>query len=224
MRSIGRIEDCLLGDAPGLWCQQFTPPAPEDALLPALFLDRDGVVVEDVEYLHRVEDIRLVGGVDKTIAAFNQNNLPVVMVTNQSGIGRGLYGWQDFAVVQDHIMEALGVLGARIDMVLACAYHEDAQPPYKKADHSWRKPNSGMLLAAAEHGKINLAQSWIVGDQASDIEAGRAAQLAGGVLVLSGQTKQSASSSVSSSSGFRVRVAYSLAACRFLAGHMRSMS
>ncbi len=224
MRSIDKIEDCLLGDAPGLWCQQLTPPAPEGALLPALFLDRDGVVVEDVEYLHRVEDIRLVGGVDKTIAACNQNNLPVVMVTNQSGIGRGLYGWQEFAVVQDYIMEALGVLGARIDMVLACAYHEDAQPPYKKTDHSWRKPNSGMLLAAAERVKINLTQSWIVGDQASDIEAGRAAQLAGGVLVLSGQTKQLASSSVSSSSGFRVRVAYSLAACRFLAGHMRSMS
>ena len=81
-----------------------------------------------------------------------------------------------------------------------------------------------MLLAAAERVKINLTQSWIVGDQASDIEAGRAAKLAGGVLVLSGQTKQSASSSVSSSSDFRVRVAYSLAACRFLVEQMRSMS
>ena len=222
MHSINEIEDGLLADAPGLWCQQLGPPVPEDTFPPALFLDRDGVVVEEIEYLHRVEDVKLIAGVDKIIASCNQNNLPVVLVTNQSGIGRGLYGWREFAAVQDRIMEALSSLGARIDMVLACAYHDQAPSPYKEDGHSWRKPNPGMLLAAAERLKVNLSLSWIVGDQPSDIEAGRAAKLAGGVLVLSGRTSQSASAGVRSGGGYRVRVTYSLAACRFLVEYMKA--
>ena len=77
-----------------------------------------------------------------------------------------------------------------------------------------------MLLEAADRLKIDLSRSWIVGDQASDIEAGRAAKLRGGVLALSGQTTQGSSGAVSSSDGYKVRVAYSLAACLFLVGYM----
>ena len=222
MNSINEIEDGLLADAPGLWCQQLGLPVPEGTSPPALFLDRDGVIVEEIEYLHRVEDVKLIAGVEKIIAACNENNLPVVLVTNQSGIGRGLYGWREFAAVQDRIMETLSSLGARIDMVLACAYHDQALSPYNSDGHSWRKPNPGMLMAAAERMKINLSLSWIVGDQPSDIEAGRAAKLAGGILVLSGRTSQSASAAVRSSGGYRVRVTYSLAACRFLLEYMKA--
>jgi len=78
-----------------------------------------------------------------------------------------------------------------------------------------------MFLEAEKRLKIDLSRSWIVGDQPSDIEAGRAAKLCGGVLVLSGQTSQSGSTSARSSDGYRVRVAYSLAACRFLVGYMK---
>ena len=220
MTGFEESETWLLPDAPGLWCQQIRVVTSESSPLPALFLDRDGVVVEEVKYLHRVEDVRLIAGVGKIIATCNQYNIPVVMVTNQSGIGRGLYGWAEFAAVQTRITDALVPFGAQIDMVLACAYHGQAQSQYKKEDHSWRKPNPGMLLAGAERLKIDLSRSWIVGDQPSDIEAGRAARLRGGVLALSGQTGQSSSADVRSSDGYKVRVAYSLAACRFLVGYM----
>lgn len=220
MTSFEKSETWLLPDTPGLWCQQTREATSESSPLPALFLDRDGVVVEEVEYLHRVEDVTLIAGVGKIIATCNQNNIPVVMVTNQSGIGRGLYGWAEFAAVQARIMDALAPFGAHMDLVLACAYHGEARSEYKKQNHFWRKPNPGMLLAAAERLKIDLSRSWIVGDQASDIEAGRAGKLRGGVLVLSGQTGQSSSTTVRSSEGYKVRVAYSLAACRFLVGYM----
>lgn len=221
MNDINEIEDALLADAPGLWCQQLGPPVSEDTFPPALFLDRDGVIVEEIEYLHRVEDVKLIAGVEKIIVACNQKHLPVVLVTNQSGIGRGLYGWREFASVQDKIMKTLSSLGAHIDMVLACAYHDQAISPYKVDDHSWRKPNPGMLMAAAERLKINLSLSWIVGDQPSDIEAGRAAKLGGGVLVLSGRTRRGMAV-VRSSGEYRVRVTNSLAACRYLVEYMKA--
>ena len=220
MNNFDESETWLLPDTPGLWCQQTRAAASDSSPLPALFLDRDGVVVEEVEYLHRVEDVRLIAGVGKIIATCNQNNIPVIMATNQSGVGRGLYGWAEFAAVQARITDALAPFGAHLDMVLACAYHGQARSQYKKQDHSWRKPNPGMLLAAAERLKIDLSRSWIVGDQAIDIEAGRAAKLRGGVLVLSGQVNQSSAANVRSSDGYKVRVAYSLAACRFLVGYM----
>ena len=221
MTSFEESATCLLPDAPGLWCQQRRAEISGQDPLPALFLDRDGVIVEEVKYLHRVEDVRLIAGVDKIIATCNENNIPVVLVTNQSGVGRGLYGWAEFAAVQDSITDALDPLGAHIDMVLACAYHDQAQSQYKQLNHFWRKPNPGMFLEAEKRLKIDLSRSWIVGDQPSDIEAGRAAKLCGGVLVLSGQTSQSGSTSARSSDGYRVRVAYSLAACRFLVGYMK---
>ena len=220
MTSFEKSATWLLPDAPGLWCQQRRAEISGQDPSPALFLDRDGVIVEEVKYLHRVEDVRLIAGVDKIIATCNENNIPVVLVTNQSGVGRGLYGWAEFAAVQDSITDALDPLGAHIDMVLACAYHDQAQSQNKQLNHFWRKPNPGMFLEAEKRLKIDLSRSWIVGDQPSDIEAGRAAKLCGGVLVLSGQTDQSSSAKVRSSDGYKVRVAYSLAACRFLVGYM----
>ena len=216
------IQEGLLAQDPGLWCQKLTSLPRKQAFSPALFLDRDGVVVEEVDYLHRVEDVRLIDGAATIIAACNQANIPVVLVTNQSGIGRGLYGWPEFAAVQEKLVQLLSSFSARIDMVLACAYHSDAKSPYQTKNHSWRKPNPGMLLAAAERMKIKLADSWIVGDRTTDIEAGHAAQVAGGVLVLSGHTRQSEAHEVSSpGEHYRVRVAYSLAACPFLIEYMK---
>jgi len=112
MTSFEKSATWLLPDAPGLWCQQRRAEISGQDPSPALFLDRDGVIVEEVKYLHRVEDVRLIAGVDKIIATCNENNIPVVLVTNQSGVGRGLYGWAEFAAVQDSITDALDRLGA----------------------------------------------------------------------------------------------------------------
>lgn len=176
------MTDSFLVDGVGCWCDVRRTFA--DA--PALFLDRDGVVVEDTHYLARPEDVRMIAGAGTVIAAFNRAGVPVVMVTNQSGIGRGFYDWRAFAAVQAAIVAALAREGARLDAVLACAYHADADPPLRVADHPWRKPRGGMILEAGRRMNLDLARSWIVGDKVDDLLAGRAAGLAGGVLVATG--------------------------------------
>jgi D-glycero-D-manno-heptose 1,7-bisphosphate phosphatase len=153
---------------------------------PALFLDRDGVIVEEVLYLHRVEDVAIIPGAGATIAAANRRGVPVVIVSNQAGIGRGYYGWTEFEDVQRSILDALHGLGARLDAVLACPHHPEGIEPYIHPAHPARKPQPGMLLRAADLLNIDLGASWIVGDKSSDLLAGRAAGLRGGVLVTTG--------------------------------------
>ena len=92
---------------------------------PALFLDRDGAVVEDTEYLCRAEDIVMIPGAAAVIAAANRLGIAVVLVTNQAGIGRGYYGWAEFKTVQQAIVAALAREGARLDAVYACAHHPE---------------------------------------------------------------------------------------------------
>lgn len=151
-----------------------------------LFLDRDGVVVEEVSYLHRPGDVRLIPGAADVVAAANRRGVPVILVTNQAGIGRGHYGWDDFIAVHDRLNDDLAQAGAFVNGVFACPHHGDGKPPYDCADHPWRKPNPGMLLAAAARLPVALGKSWIVGDRATDLEAGRNAGLAGGVHVATG--------------------------------------
>lgn len=157
---------------------------------PALFLDRDGVIVEDTGYLHRVSDIAFIPGVVKAVAQANRASIAIVMVTNQAGIGRGLYDWKDFATVQQAIYTYYSAHGSHFDMALACAYHGDGIGAYAVADHPWRKPNPGMLFEAARILGIDLAHSFIVGDRLSDLAAGHAAGLMGGTLVATGHGRQ----------------------------------
>ncbi len=174
-------------DNDGLWCQMLRPDqAASYRGRPALFLDRDGVLVAEVGYLHRPEDVRLIPGAAALIVAANRAGLPVVVVTNQAGIGRGTYGWAEFQATQARISADLAAEGAALDMVLACPFHAEAEPPYRHPAHPGRKPRPGMILRAAERLGLDLAGSWIVGDRAIDLEAGRAAGLAGGVQVLIG--------------------------------------
>ncbi len=153
---------------------------------PGLFLDRDGVVVEEVDYLHRPDDVALIDGAVAVVLAANRLGVPVILVTNQAGIGRGRYGWRDFIAVHERINDDLAGAGAFVNGVFACPHHGDGRPPYDRADHPWRKPNPGMLLAAAERLPLDLGASWIVGDRATDVEAGRNAGLAGGIHVATG--------------------------------------
>jgi D-glycero-D-manno-heptose 1,7-bisphosphate phosphatase len=167
-------------DDPGLWCET---GAADWASRAALFLDRDGVIVADTGYLGRAEDVRLLDGVAEAIARCNALGIPVVVVTNQSGIARGYYDWNGFRAVQAAIGAALAGAGARLDAVLACAYHGDGKEPLRIAAHPWRKPKPGMIVAAAQRMKLDLSRSWIVGDKAEDLAAGAAAGLAGGTLL-----------------------------------------
>ena len=171
-------------DEEGVWCQFFKLGS--EARRTALFLDRDGVVVDEVHYLRHARDVRLAAGAAKVIAHANRRDLAVVLVTNQAGIGRGIFGWPEFARVQERIVADLAAEGASLDAVYACPHHAKARAPYDHPDHPARKPNPGMLSRAIEALGLDAGTSWIVGDRASDLEAGRAAGLLGGLHVLTG--------------------------------------
>jgi D-glycero-D-manno-heptose 1,7-bisphosphate phosphatase len=172
-------------DSDGLWCQVLNR-SQGTGLRPALFLDRDGVIVEEVHYLHRPEDARLIDGASEVIARANCLAVPVIIVTNQAGIGYGKYRWQEFADVQEKILDELSDAGAYVNAVFACPFHATGKPPYQHPNHPGRKPNPGMMIRAAEMLPITLSGSWIIGDRANDLLAGKNAGLSGGMHVRTG--------------------------------------
>jgi len=167
----------------GVWCEIFAKPVPG---CPALFLDRDGAVIEEAGYLCRIEDVVMIPGAAKVIAAANQRDVVVVLVTNQAGIGLGYYGWAEFSAVQRAIIERLTAKDARLNAVYACAHHPEGHGKFAHPNHPSRKPNPGMLQQAASDLSLDLKRSWLVGDKASDIEAAKRAGLAGAMHVSTG--------------------------------------
>jgi D-glycero-D-manno-heptose 1,7-bisphosphate phosphatase len=167
----------------GVWSEIFRRPAPGR---PALFLDRDGAVIEETGYLRLIDEIVVIPGAAEVISAANKHGIPVVMVTNQSGIGRGYYSWTEFKAVQDAFLAILAAHGAKIDAVYACAHHPEAEGLLAHPDHPARKPNPGMLLQAARDLALDLKSSWLVGDKANDIEAAKRAGIAGALHVATG--------------------------------------
>lgn len=147
---------------------------------PALFVDRDNFLVRDPGFLHRPEDLVLLPGAAQLVRLANRSAWPVILVSNQSGIGRGLFGWEAFHAVQAALGVMLAAHGARFDATLACAAIPDPAP------HPWRKPAPGMLLACRSRFGIDLARSYLGGDRLSDLRAARAAGLAGALWIHSG--------------------------------------
>lgn len=177
----------MLVDGKGCWLSRHTDRNFARGT-PAIFLDRDKVLLDDPGYLHSPSQVRLLEGAAELVAWANTCNLPTIMVTNQSGIGRGLYGWHDFHAVNNRMHALLSEAGAAIDVEVACAWHEDGMAPLKAPDHHWRKPQPGMLIAAAEEIGCQLATSWMVGDRKTDMEAAYNAGLSGGVWICEDHT------------------------------------
>jgi D-glycero-D-manno-heptose 1,7-bisphosphate phosphatase len=186
-------------DGIGLWADiRCEMPA---AAGPILFVDRDGVLIEDRGYVGSVAQTQLYTDAPAAIAAARALGYRVAVVTNQSGIARGLYDWSGFAAVQAVIDAALARAGTAVDAVLACAYHGDGHAPYAIADHFWRKPNPGMILEGLRRLHGIPARSVMVGDKASDLEAARAAGLGGAVLIGRGLPAAGASTARAASLG-----------------------
>jgi D-glycero-D-manno-heptose 1,7-bisphosphate phosphatase len=148
----------------------------------ALILDRDGVINEDSGYVHRVEDCRFIDGIFSMTAAFARQGFAIVIATNQSGIGRGLFGEAEFLALMGWMHGEF----ARHGVTVAATYHAPDHPTegigaYRR-ESTWRKPGPGMILQAAADLSLDLGGSWMVGDKPADIEAGRAAGV--GTLVL----------------------------------------
>ena len=124
---------------PGLWVQPFGAPhfAPGRG---ALFLDRDGVVIEDTGYPSDIATIVLRDSVVSVMREANEAGVPVVIVTNQSGVARGYFSWVDFAAVTAHIAAELAARSAHADLLIACGYLAGGKPPLDVADHPARKP------------------------------------------------------------------------------------
>lgn len=156
--------------------------------VPGAFLDRDGVLIEDCGFPHLDEHLRLMPGAAAAVKRLNDLGYRTVIVTNQSGVARGLFDEERMHAFNALLLKRLADEGARIDAVYACPFHAEATVArYRHPDHPDRKPNPGMLLRAIAEHDIDPARSLMVGDQPSDMEAARRAgvkglQFAGGDL------------------------------------------
>ena len=149
---------------------------PTSDLRPAIFLDRDGVLNEDQGYVHRWENFRWIEGAREAVAAFNRAGWFVIVVTNQSGVGRGYYTEADMHALHARMAVELAEAGAKIDAFYFCPQHPDAADEiYRHPDPPDRKPNPGMILRALADWPIDPTRSVLVGDKDSDMEAAQRA-------------------------------------------------
>lgn len=152
----------------------------------AAFIDRDGVLNEERAFVHRVQDFEFVPGAVEALRAFQAAGYLLAVITNQSGIARGLYSEADYLELTAHMRERLQASGVRLDAVEYCPHLADAPVERYRMDCDCRKPKPGMLTRAIEALDIDPAASFLVGDRLSDIEAGRAAEIGRCFLVRTG--------------------------------------
>lgn len=188
-------------DGNGLWRKIHSTAPIGAAPRAALFLDRDGTVIQEMPYLSDPASVRVIPQAMTAIIHSNRLAMPVVVVTNQSGIGRGYFDWPTYAAVEDAVAGAVIAAGARLDAVYACPMAPEEPLPFG------RKPDPGMLTTAAAELSLDLSASWIAGDSATDIEAGKRAGLCGGWLVPTGYGARDADAARSlAARGFEVIV------------------
>ena len=143
-------------------------------------LDRDGVLNVDLGYAHRLDQLMLVEGAARAVRRLNDAGWAVAAVTNQSGVARGHYDEAQVERFHAAMDAALAASGARIDAWYYCPFHPDAViQAYRHADHPDRKPNPGMVLRALADFAMPPDRAFLIGDQASDLEAARRASVRG---------------------------------------------
>jgi len=179
----------------------------------AVFLDRDGTITEDVHYCRRPEDVRLLPDAAKAIALLNGVGMPVVVVTNQSGIARAYFDWQTLHAIHEELQRALARQHARVDAIYVCPHHPDD-------GCACRKPRPGLFLRAAADLGLELSSSYMVGDHSVDILAGRACGCKT-VLVETGPVPPERHSSGGAIPDVRTRDLYT--AAQWIVNHTRSL-
>lgn len=152
----------------------------------AVFLDRDGVLLELVDHLHRIEDMRLTTGITEAIRNLNVRGIPVIVVTNQSVVGHGLISESGLRELHKRMTEKLAEGGARLDAIYYCPHHPQADLPTYRIRCTCRKPAPGMILAAARDFDLDLKRSILIGDTLADIEAAQRAGIGHTILVRTG--------------------------------------
>ena len=141
----------------------------------AIFLDRDGTLIEEVGYLHRLEDIRIYPEAFEAVKKINQSGAQAIVITNQSGIARGLITQEDLERLHRQINDAFRQKGARLDAYYHCPHHPTEGTGKHTRTCDCRKPQPGLLLRAAQELQLDLEASHMIGDTLRDIEAGHRA-------------------------------------------------
>jgi D-glycero-D-manno-heptose 1,7-bisphosphate phosphatase len=141
---------------------------------PAAFLDRDGVLNIDHGYTHRLDELDIVPGADEAVRLLNDAGYLVVVVTNQSGVARGLYGEDEVRRFNEELAKRLGAQGAHIDAFYHCPHHPEGSVARFAVACDCRKPKPGMLAQAARDFAIDRTRSFLIGDRHGDSEAAAA--------------------------------------------------
>jgi histidinol-phosphate phosphatase family protein len=145
---------------------------------PACFLDRDGTLTEDRGYARGPEEIALLPGAAAAVRQLNGGGVAVVLISNQSGVGRGYFSMADLELQHDRLQALLMREGARLDAIYVCPHRPDE-------GCACRKPATGLLVQAAAELDLALTRSWLIGDREEDVATGERGA-AGGVLVRTG--------------------------------------
>ncbi len=159
----------------------------------AVFLDRDGTIVEDLDFLTDLAQLRLLPHAAKAIRSWNEAGYLVVVITNQSGVARGFLSEKTLQAMHSELSSMLAAQGAHIDAYYYCPHHPQIGSPDYRMDCACRKPKPGMFLQAAQEHSISLEQSFAIGDSLRDAQA---AQQAGvkPILVKTGPHSEEAAS------------------------------
>jgi D-glycero-D-manno-heptose 1,7-bisphosphate phosphatase len=136
----------------------------------AVFVDRDGTVIEELGYLSDPDKVKLVPGAARSLSKLNQRGIPVVIISNQAGVARGMFTMEDLERVSERVMQLLVAGGAFVDAAYYCPHHPDFD---RECD--CRKPGPGLLRKASLELGISLKQSFMIGDRLTDMQAGKAA-------------------------------------------------
>ena len=154
----------------------------------AVFLDRDGVISEEVGYLSDLSQLQLIPEAAQAVHRLNAIGLKVIIITNQSGVARGYFSESQVREVHREMEKMLSAQRAQIDAIYYCPHHPEGTVGQYRRECDCRKPSPGMLAQAADEHGIDLTQSYLVGDKLTDVEC---AQRAGtrGILVLTGYGK-----------------------------------
>jgi len=149
---------------------------------PALFLDRDGVILKECNHLSNPNKVFLEKGIKKLTEFISSKNIPLIIITNQSGIHRGEYSWEEYEIVTERMLE---LLGSKVKIHAIYANSEDRNCTIFK----WRKPSPEMIFLAEKEFNLDLSKSFLIGDRKSDLEAGINAKITNLVHVNTGHGK-----------------------------------
>nr|WP_226376345.1 D-glycero-beta-D-manno-heptose 1,7-bisphosphate 7-phosphatase [Pantoea stewartii] len=155
--------------------------------VPAIFLDRDGTLNVDHGYVHEIDHFQFIDGVIEALQQLKKMGFALVVVTNQSGIARGMFSEDQFMQLTEWMDWSLADRDVDLDGIYFCPHHPDATVEAYRQQCDCRKPQPGMLLAAQEELHIDMAASYMVGDKLEDMQAAQAAGVGKKVLVRSGK-------------------------------------